>query len=122
MAHFARVDENDIVVEVIVADQEFIDGKWLGDPKQWIKCSYNTIGGEHLLDGEPLRKNFPSAGYVYDRKHDAFRLPQPFPSWTLNMETFLWEPPIPEPALPPNSNIFWAWNEDEQMWEQMGED
>lgn len=121
MSHFAKVDENDIVVRVIVAEQEYIDSGSEGDPNSWIKCSYNTNAGVHSLGGIPLRKNFPGIGFVYDREHDAFRFPQPFPSWTLNLETFLWEPPIPEPIAPENSNIYYAWNEDEQQWEQMAE-
>ena len=62
MAHFAKINKDNIVEQVIVADQEFIDSGVVGDPTQWLKTSYNTYGGVHSLGGEPIRKNF--AGVV----------------------------------------------------------
>lgn len=102
MAHYAKI-ENNIVVQVIVAEQDYID-KIEGE---WIQTSYNTYGGHHRLGGIPLRKNFASVGMVYDREMDAFYLKQPFPSWILNQETCIWEPPIPEPQ---DGHIYY-WNE-----------
>jgi len=91
MSHFAKI-ENDKVVQVIVAEQEFVDSQ----PGEWIQTSYNTRGAEHP-EGRPLRKNYAGIGYIYDREKDAFIEPQPFSSWILNEETCLWEPPVPRP-------------------------
>ena len=105
MAHFAQVID-DIVEQVIVAEQDFIDG--LPDSSNWIQCSYNTRGGIHYVaDSDPktasadqskaLRKNFPGLGWQYDSVNDAFVAPQAFSTWVLNTTTFLWEPPVPFP-------------------------
>ena len=106
MSHFAKI-ENDKVVQVIVAEQEFIDSQ----PGEWIQTSYNTRGGQHP-EGRPIRKNYAGIGYSYDREKDAFIEPQPFSSWILNEETCLWEPPVP---MPEDEQLYF-WNEDEQNW------
>jgi hypothetical protein len=110
MAHFAKI-ENGIVTEVIVAEQEYIDS--LENSSQWIQTSYNTRGGQHLLNGTPLRKNYASTGYTYDSEKDAFIAPQPFSSWVLNEETCVWESPIPYP----DSNDAYVWNEENPTWD-----
>jgi hypothetical protein len=114
MTHFAKI-ENDIVTQVIVAEQEFVDAQ----PGEWVQTSYNTFGGVHYAPnsdtpdgGVALRKNYAGVGYAYDRQRDAFIPPQPFPSWTLNDETCLWEAPIPYPE----DGEIWYWNEDLQNW------
>jgi hypothetical protein len=107
MAHFANIF-NGKVVQVIVAEQEFIDTL----PGEWIQTSYNTYGGEHRLGGTPLRKNFAGIGYVYDSEKDAFYAEQPFPSWTLNEQTCLWEPPV---ARPEKVDLH-DWNEATGQW------
>lgn len=101
MGHFAQVDENNIVVNVVVADdknptksKEFLE-KNLGGT--WIQTSYNTQGGEHLLGGTPLRKNYAGIGFSYDSQLDAFIPPKLFESWVLDEETCLWKAPIPKP-------------------------
>jgi hypothetical protein len=94
MAHFAQV-ENGIVMQVIVADQDVIDSGAFGSG--WVQTSYNTQGGQHLMGGTPLRKNYAGIGYTYDVQRDAFIPPQPFPSWTLNEDSCLWQPPTPMP-------------------------
>ena len=96
MSHFAKVDQG-IVTEVLVAEQEFIDSYVDTTPGEWIQTSYNTFGGVHKLGGTPLRKNFASVGFNYDKTNDAFYAPQPFPSWKLNTTSYLWEPPITDP-------------------------
>jgi hypothetical protein len=110
MAHFAKI-ENDIVTEVIVAEQDYIDT--LEDASQWIQTSYNTKGGVHVLGGEPLRKNYASIGYTYDSERDAFIAPKPYPSWILDEETCIWNAPVPEPA---RENVY-SWNEQNQEWD-----
>lgn len=115
MAHFAKV-ENGIVTNVIVVDdqheanpQEFFD--MLGFDGQWVQTSYNTVAGEHLQGGVPLRKNFAGVGFVYDATRDAFYSQQPYPSWVLNEETCLWESSIPYPE----SGV-WVWDEKTVSW------
>ena len=78
MGHLAQISgSNNIVVNVIVADQDFIDSGSLSNSANWIQTSYNTQGGVHLLGGTPLRKNYAGIGYTYDESRDAFIPPQP---------------------------------------------
>jgi len=78
MAHWAEVDENNFVVQVLVTDSNDPNGdegyQWLLDNLggRWIKTSYNTKKGVHLTGGIPLRKNFAGVGYTYDSVRDAF--------------------------------------------------
>jgi hypothetical protein len=123
MAHFAKV-VNGTVVNVIKASQEFIDNYIDNSPGKWIKCSYNTFGGVHYdpNTGKPssdqskaIRKNFPSRGYSYDRARDAFIPPLNYPSWTLDENTCNWVAPIDMP----NDGKYYAWNEQNQSWEEV---
>lgn len=95
MAHFAKINENNIVTEVLVADEDFIKSGALGDPKQWIQTSYRTWHGIHP-DNKPLRKNFASVGFKYDLVRDAFIPPKPNDNYILNEETCDWELEIKE--------------------------
>ena len=113
MAHFARIDQNNIVQEVIVIDPELITGGHWGDPDQWIQTSYNTYGGQHATGGNGLRKNFAARGMTYDPVRDAFIAPKPFDSWLLDEHTCQWSPPVPVPADADNKYI---WNEEIQNW------
>ena len=122
MSHFAHVDENGIVTQVIVADQEFING--LEDADSWVQTSYNTLGGKHWEDdpsggrrhspnqAKALRKNYAGIGFKYDADRDAFIPPRPFTSWNMNEETCLWEPPVP---MPVDDNVHY-WDEENQQW------
>jgi hypothetical protein len=110
MSHFAQINQNNTVTQVIVADQDFIDSGVVGDPSTWIQTSYNTYGGQHRLGGTPLRKNYAGIGYYYDSELDAFIAPKPFESWILNSETCLWEAPIAKPEG------MYYWNEEELTW------
>jgi hypothetical protein len=110
MSHFARVNAKGIVEQVIVAEQDFIDT--LPDATSWVQTSYNTSGGQHLLGGVPLRKNFAGIGYTYDYVRDAFIPVKPFASWVLNEETCLWNPPIPHPG----DGKDYAWDETNFSW------
>jgi hypothetical protein len=115
MAHFAKLDENNIVVDVQVAEQDFIDTL----QGTWIQTSYNTYGGFHYdnktkkVDGVGFRYNFAGIGYTYDETKDAFIPPQPFLSWTLNEKTCLWECPVEYPEGGGN----YVWNEETQSWD-----
>ena len=112
MSHFAQIDENNIVTQVIVIEQDVVDTGLFGDPASWIQTSYNTSGGVHLLGGTPLRKNYAGIGYTYDNTRDAFIPPKPYNSWVLNEDTCLWEAPTPMP----NDGKIYNWDEATTSW------
>jgi hypothetical protein len=116
MAHYAFLDENNIVTEVIVGKDEsnFDWERHYGDIRGQVckRTSYNTKGGQHELGGTPFRKNAAGIGHRYDEERDAFIPPQPFPSWILNEETCTWNPPIPHPK----DGRLLIWSEDELNW------
>jgi hypothetical protein len=114
MAHFAKV-ELGIVTQVIVAELSFFDTFVDETPGEWIQTSYNTIGGQHVNGGTPLRKNYASVGGTYDSTRDAFIPPKPYPSWVLNEDSCLWEPPV---AYPDNGERY-RWNEENQTWDEI---
>jgi hypothetical protein len=115
MSYFAKIEDG-VVTNVIAADQDFIDNHMDGE---WVQTSYNTRGGKHYApdsneedSGTPLRKNYAGIGYVYDSVRDAFYSPQPYPSWTLNDTTCLWEAPV---AYPDDDKRY-SWDEDTTAW------
>lgn len=124
MAHFAKLDENNVVIFVTVGRDED-DGKEAelsartGDVYK--QTSYNTLGGIHYqADGTPsldqskaLRKNFAGIGYTYDAQRDAFIPPKPFASWVLDEDTCLWNAPMPIPT----DGQRYSWNEANQTWD-----
>ena len=99
MSHFAKINENGIVQEVIVAEQEFIDS--LEDSSLWIQTSYN----------HNIRKQYAGLGYIYDKTNDVFIIPQPFPSWSLD-SNFDWQAPVSKP----DDGKSYTWNEDTKSW------
>jgi hypothetical protein len=105
MSHFAKIDSNNIVTEVIVAEQDFINSGKVGDSFLWIQTSYNNN----------FRKNFAGLGFTYDKTRDAFIPPQPYPSWTLDESTCRWECPV---AYPDDGNMY-IWNETDQQWDEI---
>lgn len=119
MSHFAQIDENNVVQQVLVIEQAEIDtGNW-GDPARWIQTSYNTRGGVYYTPGtsEPdpdqskaFRKNYAGIGYTWDGT--GFALPQPFPSWIKDSFTYLWNPPTPYPT----DGKLYQWDEDTLSW------
>ena len=109
MSHFAKV-VNGIVTSVIVAEQDFVDTQ----EGTWVQTSYNTLGGVHSLGNTPLRKNYAGIGYVYDEGRNAFYIPQPYDSWTLNEDTCFWESPVPYPSEGEHE-----WDEDNQEWVEL---
>jgi hypothetical protein len=104
MAHWARINEDSIVEQVIVTSNEDIDegAAWVAENLEgvWLKTSYNTSGGRHVLGGEPFRKNFAQPGYFYNDEIDGFVPPkQEFEtSFILNHETGFWMPADPFPV------------------------
>jgi hypothetical protein len=124
MAHYAFLDQNYTVIEVIVGKDEGEDGiDWeqnYGSFRGQVckRTSYNSYGGVHLKGGEVFRKNFAGIGYTYDPELDAFVPPKPYPSWQLNQSTALWEAPVPMPddagkGEPPKR---YRWDEDSLSW------
>ena len=111
MAHFAKVEDG-LVTQVIVADsQQWCEANLGGT---WVQTSYNTIGNQHP-EGRPLRKNYAGIGYHYDGV--GFYAPQPFPSWTKNADTYLWEAPV---AYPTDDKIY-TWDEETTSWVEVSE-
>jgi hypothetical protein len=117
MAHFARLDDNNIVMEVNVVGNEIINDlpfpesealglafltEWSGGYTNWKQTSYNAN----------FRKNYAGIGYTYDSVLDAFIASKPYPSWLLNTETCQWQAPIPYPT----DGKRYYWNEDTQSW------
>ena len=105
MSHFAKIDSNNIVTEVIVAEQDFINSGLVGDSFLWVQTSYN----------KNFRKNFANVGYTYDKTRDAFIPPKEFDSWTLNETTCLWEPPVECP----DDGKHYKWNETDKTWDEV---
>lgn len=119
MAHFARLDENNFVTEVLViGNQDILDKNGqeseevgiqfcknlFGQNTNWVQTSYN----------KNFRKRFASFGRKYIPETDIFADVQPYPSWTYNITTDEWEPPIPKPQ--DSDNYTWEWNEINQSW------
>ena len=123
MAHYAQVNENNIVTNVIVVSDEFTEAtEWLTEtygPK-WIVTSYNTRAGVHYSpitgepdDGAPVYYNYASIGYIWDPENQAFYDPSPpYKSWTLDKSNYTWVPPVPKPIDWPEA----IWNEPTLSW------
>lgn len=106
MAHFAEIDENNIVLRVVVVDDAHeVDGEnWCADffgGGTWKQTSYNGN----------LRYNYAGIGYTFDPVADAYYAPQPYPSWSLD-DAYLWQPPVPYPA----DGDDYAWDEATLAW------
>lgn len=128
MAHFAKLDENNVVIFVTVGrdEDEGMEAQLSARTGDVYKqTSYNTRGGVHYTDGTPsadqskaFRKNYAGLGYTYDAGRDAFIPPKPFNSWVLNETTCLWDAPVAMPAdagtgEPPKR---YQWDEDSVNW------
>jgi hypothetical protein len=120
MAHFAKLDETDTVIEVIVVNDEWLDDNgteseakgiaalqaWSGHP-HWAQTSYNNN----------IRARYAGIGYQLDRVRDAFIAPKPYPSWVLDEATIDWTAPVPMPE-----EGFWAWDEEQGAWTEVQKD
>ena len=121
MAHFAKLDENNVVISVLVIansdapteaeGEAFCKNLWKVT-NTFKQTSYNTHQGVHLLGGTPFRKNFAGIGDTYDSTRDAFIPQKPFNSWILNEDTCHWEAPITYP----NDGKHYNWDEDNRQW------
>ena len=122
MAHYAFIDENNIVTQVIVGrdEDDLAEGvnSWeeyygsrLG--QRCLRTSYNTRAGEHTEGGTAFRGNYAGIGYSYNEDLDAFIPSQPYASWTINESTFSWEAPVAYPE----DGADYVWNESQGNWE-----
>ena len=114
MAHYAYLDPDGIVTKVIVGKHENEGGIDWETYYGAVRCSYNTRGNHHANGGTPFRGNYPGPGFTFDPDFGpdgAFISPQPFPSWVLNLDTALWDAPVPMP-----SEDMWLWDEDTLAW------
>ena len=109
MAHWAKV-ENGIVTQVNVVEDDFIQANPDRYTGEWIKTSYNTHGNVHALGGTPLHKNYAGIGYSWDGT--GFAAPQPYPSWSLDLFSYLWQAPV---AMPEDGKMY-NWDEATTSW------
>jgi hypothetical protein len=128
MSYFSKVptviNGKGLVEDVISVGQSVIDSGDLGDPAMWWQTSYNTHGNVHFgQDGQPdggvaLRANYAGIGYTLDTNVvqggvvGVFYAPQPYPSWILSTQTYLWNAPVP---MPKTGGIY-IWDEATQSW------
>jgi hypothetical protein len=121
MAHFAQLNEENLVTQVIVvanqdtADQDGVENEAIG-----IEFCNNLLGGRWVQTSynANIRKNYAGIGYKYDATLDAFIPPQPFESWTLNEETAQWEAPTPYP----DDGKRYSWDEATTSWVEIVEE
>ncbi len=118
MAHYAFINDDNIVTEVIAGRDEndieelpegFDSWEEVYEDYRGQTCkrtSYNTFGNEHILDGTPFRGNYAGKSYIYDEENDVFYPQKPYPSWTLS-ENWVWEAPIEYP----DDGEQYIWNE-----------
>lgn len=116
MAHFAQLNNENIVTQVIVvANQDIIDENGKESEQKGINFCYNLLGGtwkQTSYNGK-MRKNYAGIGYTYDSVRDAFIPPKPYNSWVLNEDTCLYEAPTP---MPTDADKRYSWDEDTTSW------
>jgi hypothetical protein len=127
MSHFAQIDENNVVQQVLVIDQEEINSYRWGYPATWVQTSYNTRCGVYYTpntnppdpdQSKAFRKNYAGIGYTWvtdGPDGEGFVPPKPYPSWTtMNGFSYLWEAPVPMPI--PNNPPDYRWDEATLSW------
>ena len=124
MAHFAQLDENNVVVQIIVVNNiDCTDGNGIEQEEIGIAFCKNLIGSNTVWKqtsyNNKIRKNYAGVNYRYDEALDAFIAPKPFPSWTLNLDTCKWVSPVP---LPEDYGVdldkkSYTWNENTLTWD-----
>ena len=122
MAHYAFLNDNSIVTEVIVGNDEDNGVDWeeyYGKIRNQVckRTSYNTVGNQHKSSGTAFRGNYAGIGYTYDETNDVFIAPKPYESWVLNTTKWIWEAPV---ALPSNDKQY-DWNEETTSWDLIDE-
>ena len=104
MSHFAKIDKDNIVTEIVVTEQDFINSGKVGDSFLWVQTSYNNS----------FRKQYAGIGYTYDKANDVFIKPKPYASWTLD-DNHDWQPPT---AMPDDGKEY-DWDEDKKTWNEL---
>jgi len=132
MAHYAFLNEDNIVTEVIVGKNEddntdlpegFANWEaWYADFRGQTckRTSYNTIGNTHTGEGTPFRGNYAGIGYTYDADNDVFITPTPYASWVMDEDTWTWKAPVDKPDLTDDeiaAGSYYQWNEDTTSWD-----
>ena len=120
MAHFAKLDENNVVTEVhVVNNEDLLDENNVEQESVGIAFLQNLLGSDTTWKqtsyNGSIRKHYAGVGFTYDSTRDAFIPPQPYASWTLNETTCLWEAPV---AYPTDGEEY-IWNETDQQWDQV---
>ena len=119
MAHFAKINNENIVEQVIVVNNDIIlksdntESELKG--KQFLNATFGSSKWVQTSYNGTFRKNFAGIGFTYDTERDAFIPPKPFNSWILNKDTCRWESPIPYPS----DGKIYTWNEDILNWEEL---
>jgi hypothetical protein len=117
MAHFAQINADNVVTQVIVvSNDDCAGGDYPTSDAPGAAFCNNLLGGtwkQTSYNGN-FRKRYAGIGYTFNADLDAFIAPQPYPSWTLNEETADWEAPVARPA-----EGMWAWNEANQEWDEV---
>lgn len=116
MAHFAELDDNNKVLRIVVINNEdIIDANGKESEELGIAFCHNLYGGRWIQTSynSKIRVRYAQIGFEYREDLDAFILPKPFPSWTLNIETYHWDAPVPYPT----DGIMYEWNEEVGDWE-----
>ena len=138
MAHFAKIDEQNRVLQVLTLDdkdmlngdgvetesvgQQYLETHNNWPANMWIQTSYYTVKNQHVKGGTPLRGNYAAIGDIWDPTDEIFWSPQPYASWTKNLTTAMWDPPNPIPDLTQEqqddtSNLYkHEWDEDTKSW------
>jgi hypothetical protein len=114
MAHYAFLDDNNIVTEVITGRNETETVNGISDWEQYYGNLRNQICKRTSYNNN-IRKNFAGIGFTYDEERDAFIAPKPFESWTLNETSCRWQAPKPYPT----DNKMYVWNETTQEWTEI---
>ena len=132
MAHYAFIDDKNIVTGVIVGidednttdlPEEFASWEEFYGNNRGQTCkrtSYNTSANAHIQDGTPFRGNYAAIGYTYDVGNDVFIPPKPYDSWVMDETIWLWKAPVDKPALTDeqvNANNYYDWNEYTSSWD-----
>ena len=104
MSHFAKIDKNNVVTDVITAEQDFINSGKVGDSFLWVQTSYSGS----------FRKQYAGIGYTYDKTNDVFIVPKPFESWVLDSNQD-WE----APTAMPDDGKYYSWDEDTKAWNEI---
>ena len=115
MAHFAQLDENNMVTQVIVVNNnELLNENGQESEAKGISFCQSLFGGNWVQTSynASIRKNYAGAGFYYDSQRNAFIPPKPFASWVLNEDTCRWDAPVPHPQ----DGKLYGWDEPTLSW------